>query len=1424
MGQVTWTNFSDGDWTDGSNWDTGSPPGSGDDAVFNIDTFNTVSVTNSITVNSISFDNPSGALQIANSGGTDTVTAFYENQGLLGLDTSGAGGSTLDIVGTLTNSGNVQIGNAGMTTAGTLMAGVFDNTGDVSIAGGATGVAIALMTVAGAAPATLIGRYTIASASGGAVLQWGSGGITQLGGGNFTDFGILTLDGAGTNVEIGTNGSNSAVSNLATIASNGELELLDGVTMAIAAGLTVDGGGFDGGALSVDETGSGGSDLVIGGDLVNASTAAVFNIGAATVSVGNAGMTSAGTLKVLGTFDDANSNLFILGGAVAGAMALMDVSGAAPVTLTGSYDIVANTGGASLQWGRGGIIQIGDGASTAGDLVIDGTNASAGIGGFNDDALDSLGTIAGNGTLELDDGAAINIGASLTVANGGSLVIDSEGESGPGGSTITVENLLLSTLFSTLDLGNAHMTAADSLTVSGTLDNAGGIVDLQGGTLAGAAARMTVNGAAPGTLTSIYIVDADAGGASLSWASGGITQIGDGTIDSTLSISGADAYAEVGDTNSNSALDNLSIIANLGVLSLSNGAALTISNDLTVDDGGAFLIDTGGGGGSDVIIGGNVTVQSGDLPLGVEVGNNEMTVADTLTVDGTIDATDGFVDLNGGSVAGATANLIVTGAAPGTITGWYDVGETGTIVNGLPGGATLEWGSGGITQIGDGSNFGQVSVIGPNGHLEIGATNNNSALDSLSTIAAFGNLVIAFGASVTTSAGLTIDAGGALFLDGGDSGGGGGSTLTVDGDLVNRSRALEIGNTSVTLASTLTVEGNLVNTGTLFLTGGTAVGATADLLVHAGAPTTLTGIYDIGPTPTLSAGYIIINPNDGGATLRWDSGEITQIGDSAAAGGLLIAGGNDFVEVGTTASDSALTHLATIAASSYLDLYLGVTLATTVSLTIEDGGAFQIDNGVHGGGDNITIGGDLTNLSGADGLAPGILVGNTLIPTADTLTVDGVLRNQATGLVTITGANGAVVQAQIDVTGGAVNAGDVVINADGLLDVTGSGYTQNGGFTSITGTLSASNATLTAGDLVLGGGALIATTLGIGNGAVASGFGILETALTNAGSVEATAGLTVTGAVSGTGDFSVGAGASLTFDNLVTNGQVVTFNGLAATVKLFDAVDFAGTIAGLSPGETIDLASLSFVSGATATISGGTLSVTSNGITDTLSVSGVPDGTQFATVQDTGTGTDVSISCFLSGTLISTNRGNVAVEALAKGDLVLTASGEEQPIVWLGHRRIDCRRHPRPEQVWPVRVRTGAFGAGRPGRDLFLSPDHAIFVDDVFVPVKLLIDGAGIAQVKRDHVTYYHVELPEHAVILSEGLPVESYLDTGDRANFDDGETIRLFPDFAVRLASETASLWETRGAAPLVMAGAALEAARRGLNRPEQPARRLAP
>jgi collagen type I alpha len=139
------------------------------------------------------------------------------------------------------------------------------------------------------------------------------------------------------------------------------------------------------------------------------------------------------------------------------------------------------------------------------------------------------------------------------------------------------------------------------------------------------------------------------------------------------------------------------------------------------------------------------------------------------------------------------------------------------------------------------------------------------------------------------------------------------------------------------------------------------------------------------------------------------------------------------------------------------------------------------------------------------------------------------------------------------------------------------------------------------------------------------------------------------------------------------------------------------------------------------------------------------------TQPDAVSGTDIIVlACFAAGTRIQTTNGPVAVEDLHPGDLIEARFGGVMPAVWIGRRRVDCRRHPRPAEVWPIRICASAFGDGVPARVLLLSPDHSVFVDHVMIPIKYLINGSTIAHEPCDEVTYFHVELARHDVVLAE--------------------------------------------------------------------------
>jgi hypothetical protein len=171
------------------------------------------------------------------------------------------------------------------------------------------------------------------------------------------------------------------------------------------------------------------------------------------------------------------------------------------------------------------------------------------------------------------------------------------------------------------------------------------------------------------------------------------------------------------------------------------------------------------------------------------------------------------------------------------------------------------------------------------------------------------------------------------------------------------------------------------------------------------------------------------------------------------------------------------------------------------------------------------------------------------------------------------------------------------------------------------------------------------------------------------------------------------------------------------------------------------------------------------------------------------------VPCFAAGTRILTPRGERLVEHLAPGDIVITVTGEDAPLIWVGRRHLSLRRHPAPQRVRPIRIRAGALGDNSPARDLYLSPDHALFLGGALIPAKHLVNHRNIEQVDVAEITYFHLELPAHAIIFADSAPVESYLDCGARGVFETaGPLVELHPDFAdtIRRAGSCAPVRES--------------------------------
>jgi hypothetical protein len=297
---------------------------------------------------------------------------------------------------------------------------------------------------------------------------------------------------------------------------------------------------------------------------------------------------------------------------------------------------------------------------------------------------------------------------------------------------------------------------------------------------------------------------------------------------------------------------------------------------------------------------------------------------------------------------------------------------------------------------------------------------------------------------------------------------------------------------------------------------------------------------------------------------------------------------------------------------------------------------------------------------------------------------------------------------------------------------------------------------------------------------------------------------------------NVGAGTAI--DTTIAEGTLdIEAGGVVSGGIIFDgagSLEIGGTvmpttaISGFSSDDGIYLSDIPFVSGASVNFDDATgiMTLTEAGADYALHLAGNYTGAIFQVVPPGfgSTATIITVSnlpCFVVGTRIATEDGPVAVEDLVIGTRALTMEGIAERIVWIGWRTIACERHPEPSKILPVRIRANAFDVHLPSRDLLLSPDHAVFVHGVLIPIKHLINGSSILQEKVSTVTYYHVELARHDVILAEGLPCESYLETGRRTAFaNGGGAVMLHPEFEPHPDSQL--LWDSLSYAPLVVTG----------------------
>jgi hypothetical protein len=560
-------------------------------------------------------------------------------------------------------------------------------------------------------------------------------------------------------------------------------------------------------------------------------------------------------------------------------------------------------------------------------------------------------------------------------------------------------------------------------------------------------------------------------------------------------------------------------------------------------------------------------------------------------------------------------------------------------------------------------------------------------------------------------------------------------------------------------------------------------------------------------------------------------GTLTNPGNYFGFSTLSVASGADWT-IGTSSSATSISGISTIANFGTVNI-LGSITGTTVDLEGNGAGSEVMFNGSSSGTHLYNtvkdFGATDTIVISGFNLQPGEQIVYNYLNGVLSVSANG-SSNRVTEQFTLSGPGGVNFPNSTGVTSSGAKAGVFTFTtlANGSLMIT-----ENPGSYTFTG---AADTNFNNGANYVGGVAPGYTLYPGELVSIVSGTASIGTSpsLVNNGTilVSGTAVLTDTGSISGTGTIGIAGGGQVTLGGSTTVTNEISFGtgGTALSPNLLDLSGTGSTTTQLGSIANFGTFDTILVSGFTL-INGDTLIDFYDPTTGVLHVNEFNTGTKngdenfTATITGPGAGTlntgnffvsfgasGLLISdapCFAAGTRILTPNGEIAVEDIKAGDAVLTArEGQEASaeVIWVGQRTIDLARHAMPEKVRPIRILAGAFGEGLPQRDLRVSPDHALYIDGHLIEAKTLVNGVTvIVEQNTRHVTYHHIELASHDVVLAEGLPAETYLESGNRGNFEnDAAPLVLHPDFVT--TSRAAAC------APLLVEGEIVFTARRRL------------
>ena len=1028
----------------GNNGTSGSVAGNVvDNGVAAIDHSNTIVIDNTVI-------SGSGSLQQIGSGTT-----------ILATDNTYTGGTIIE-------SGTLQLGNGG--TTGSIVGGVVDNgtlafnrsdavafSGTISGTGGLTLLGTSDLTLTGSysySGQTTIETAVVMVSSKGAQARTANtlvlaGGTNTLSG-DIVDDGVLVGDATALTL-------NGAISGSGSLSVKGGVTVLGGAN-SFSGGTTVADGTL---SISADDNlGTGGLALQNGSTLLL-----------------NGSFTVAHAITVEGdpTFDVEGSDLVeinapITDGAVPGDL-VKTGSGTLLLTAANTY-----TGGTVI---NGGTVQLGDilnAGSVVGAITV---SASTLLDVFNSD-LSQVTTITVNDGHVLFEGTNSAAATQISVTGGGGLSFAASATAGQAQISVS-DNNSVAAFLETSSAGDANISVTNGGLVlfqdmasaaNGNINVSGGSsVLFQGMATAGNAQisaaengpaiafiQMTTAGTARLSLSQQAILEfqnqASADHAQISTTSTtavveflGSSTAGNAHIDATAG--GAIAFLD--SSTAGQAQIALGGGANLGFNDTSSGGLATVTttagthvNFAGLTNGGTTIASINGAG--DVILGANTLTIGGDnsnseiggLVLGTggltKLGTGTLTLDGSLAYSGTTTISQGTVVLVGSTTLGGNmlsgdvvdnGTLMFTGSGTltlsGNMSGSGAVIQNGSLTTILSGTNTFSGGttiSAGTLQIGKGGTSGSItSDVVDNGTL---AFDRSDTVTFAGVISGTGNLhQVGTGTTILTGAssytgGTTISAG-TLQI------GNGGTTGSIEGDVLDNGTAAIDRSDTVLIDHVISGNGRFaqLGTGTTILTGansfsgGTTISAGTLQIGNGGATGSIIGdVVDNGTLAVDHSDSVVLNGAISG------TGSVSQIGTGTAIlsgadtfnGGATISAGT--LQVGNGATSGSITGDVVDDGALVFDRLDSLTIAGVIS----------------GSGSVSQIGSGTTILTGTS-----TYTGPTTV-SAGTLDVNGSIANSA-----VTVNSGATLKGSGTVGGLTLASGSTIApgNSIGTLHVAG---------------------------------------------------------------------------------------------------------------------------------------------------------------------------------------------------------------------------------------------------------------------------------------------------------------------------------------------------------------------------------------------------